>query len=91
MNVAERAYILCFQIKGMNRIGGDHDKIPGFTEYFPGIDVHRAAAGAYQVNLNRAMDMPGKTVAVFTELIFGADDSLGVKKDFTLAWMGTVV
>ena len=86
MNVAECEYILCFQIKGMNCIWGNHDKIPGLTEDFPGINVHGTAAGAYQINLNRAMYMSGKTVAVLTELIFGADDRLSGEKDFALAW-----
>jgi hypothetical protein len=32
------------------------------------------------------MYMSGKTVAVLTELIFGADDRLSGEKDFALTW-----
>ncbi len=85
MNMPERADIFFFQIKGMNRILKNHDKIPGFKKELFIVNIHGAPPGINQVNFHGFVDVLCKYIRIFPPLYGRADNRLRAKKNSSVS------
>ncbi len=78
--MTKRAGVLCFQIERMHSVRRNQHEISRFAGDFLVCDIHTAAAGGDEIDLDGLVDVFCKGVTVLPYLVRRTDDGLCAEK-----------